>query len=87
VTEDVRLVHQMMNALYTMNIQSVLVEGGAFLLQSFIEEGLWDEARVITNEEMIIGNGLPAPALNSYKLTHSEKIFTDRIQIYQPIHL
>jgi diaminohydroxyphosphoribosylaminopyrimidine deaminase/5-amino-6-(5-phosphoribosylamino)uracil reductase len=87
VTKDVNLVHQMMNALFNMSIQSVLVEGGAYLLQSFIDEGLWDEARVITNEEMIIGNGLLAPVLNKYKKIHSESILSDKIRIYQPVHL
>ena len=47
-----------MNALYELKIQSVIVEGGAKLLQSFIDEGMWDEARVIKNEELIINNGL-----------------------------
>ncbi len=32
---------------------SVLVEGGAQLLQTFIDEGYWDEARIITNEYLI----------------------------------
>jgi diaminohydroxyphosphoribosylaminopyrimidine deaminase/5-amino-6-(5-phosphoribosylamino)uracil reductase len=45
VTEDVSIVHQMLNACYQNNIQSILVEGGAKLLQSFIDEGIWDEAR------------------------------------------
>src|SRR5207248_709054 len=40
VTHDVNIVHQIVHALYHLNIQSVLVEGGAQLLQSFIDEGL-----------------------------------------------
>src|SRR6266540_3635821 len=69
VTEDVNLVHQITNALYQLKILSVIVEGGARLLQSFIDEGMWDEARVINNEELIINNGLPAPHLkNAFKI-------------------
>jgi diaminohydroxyphosphoribosylaminopyrimidine deaminase/5-amino-6-(5-phosphoribosylamino)uracil reductase len=83
VTEGVNLVHQMLNALCSMNIQSVLIEGGAFLLQSFIDEGLWDEARVITNEELIIKNGLPAPVLQRHQLLHSERFLSDTVQTYQ----
>jgi len=83
VTEDVSLVHQMTNALYRMNIQSVLVEGGAHLLQSFIDEGIWDEARVITNEQLSIGAGLPAPVLKNSLLHHSEQIFSDVIRTYK----
>jgi diaminohydroxyphosphoribosylaminopyrimidine deaminase / 5-amino-6-(5-phosphoribosylamino)uracil reductase len=86
VTEDVSLVHQMLNALYSMNIQSLLIEGGAYLLQSFIDEGLWDEARVITNEELIIGKGLPAPVLQHHQLLHTEKFFSDTVRTYQLIN-
>ena len=35
-------------ALFSEGITSVLVEGGARLLQSFIESGIWDLARVET---------------------------------------
>jgi len=83
VTEDVNLVHQMMNALYRMNIQSVLVEGGSYLLQSFIDEGIWDEARVITNEQLSIGAGLPAPVLKDGALKSSEQISSDVIRTYK----
>ncbi|TMI93547.1 MAG: riboflavin biosynthesis protein RibD, partial [Bacteroidetes bacterium] len=61
VTEDVSMVHQIVNALYQMKIQSVIVEGGARLLQSFIDEEMWDEARIIKNEKLMINNGLSAP--------------------------
>jgi diaminohydroxyphosphoribosylaminopyrimidine deaminase/5-amino-6-(5-phosphoribosylamino)uracil reductase len=83
VTEDVSLVHQMMNALYRMNIKSVLIEGGSYLLQSFIDERIWDEARVITNEQLSIGTGLPAPVLDGGILQTSEPIFSDVIRTYK----
>jgi diaminohydroxyphosphoribosylaminopyrimidine deaminase / 5-amino-6-(5-phosphoribosylamino)uracil reductase len=86
VTEDVSLVHQMMNALYRIGIQSVLVEGGAQLLQSFIDENIWDEARIITNEDLIIGSGLPAPLLKKYQITSKEHLGSDVIRYYQPIN-
>jgi diaminohydroxyphosphoribosylaminopyrimidine deaminase/5-amino-6-(5-phosphoribosylamino)uracil reductase len=47
-------ISSLLSALYKLNIQSVLVEGGTTLLQSFIDQNCWDEARVITNEELII---------------------------------
>ena len=87
ITKDVSLVQQMLQALYRMNIQSVFVEGGATLLQSFINEGLWDEARVITNEELMIGEGLPAPQLGRCRLLHTENILSDTVRIYQPIEV
>jgi diaminohydroxyphosphoribosylaminopyrimidine deaminase/5-amino-6-(5-phosphoribosylamino)uracil reductase len=79
VTDDVSLVHQMINGLYRMNIQSILVEGGTQLLQSFIDEGMWDEARIITNCQLSIGSGLPAPVLKGHRLVDSTEIFSDTI--------
>ena len=35
-----------LESLYAHSIQSLIVEGGAVTLQSFIDEGLWDEMRV-----------------------------------------
>jgi diaminohydroxyphosphoribosylaminopyrimidine deaminase/5-amino-6-(5-phosphoribosylamino)uracil reductase len=80
---DVSIVNQIVNALYQLNIQSLIIEGGAKTLQSFIDEKMWDEARVITNEELTIEHGLAAPELSHFKQTHSENIFTDKIHYYQ----
>jgi diaminohydroxyphosphoribosylaminopyrimidine deaminase/5-amino-6-(5-phosphoribosylamino)uracil reductase len=82
VTEDVNFVHQILNGCYQMSIESILIEGGAKLLQSFIDEGMWDEAKVITNETLHVERGLPAPQLSSCELVGSEKIFSDRINFY-----
>jgi diaminohydroxyphosphoribosylaminopyrimidine deaminase/5-amino-6-(5-phosphoribosylamino)uracil reductase len=79
----VNLVHQIVNALYQMKIQSVLVEGGAKLLQSFIDEGMWDEARIIKNEELKINNGLAAPELLFKNAKEEMKILNDSVKIYQ----
>ncbi len=83
LTDEFDLVSQILNALYQLNIQSVIVEGGTQLLQSFIDEGAWDEARVITNEELIIGEGLPAPKLKNHQFISAEKIHKDRIVFYR----
>lgn len=83
VTGDVSLVHQLLNALYQMNIQSVLVEGGAQLLQSFIDDKSWDEARIISNDALILGGGLPAPILQNHQLLETQTVSTDTIRIYQ----
>ncbi|CAN5247657.1 bifunctional diaminohydroxyphosphoribosylaminopyrimidine deaminase/5-amino-6-(5-phosphoribosylamino)uracil reductase RibD [soil metagenome] len=69
-------------SLYKLNIQSVIVEGGAKLLQSFIDAGLWDEVRIITNEKLIVNNGVAAPNFFSDKLTRKEKYFSDTISYY-----
>lgn len=68
---------QILSALYSMQIQSVIVEGGFKLLQSFIDEGLWDEARIITNSTMVIRKGLDAPVLNDGMLFEEQNIKND----------
>lgn len=61
---------QIMQELWERNIQSVIVEGGATLLNSFINEGLWDEARVFIASEKI-GDGVKAPTLNQIAISEN----------------
>ncbi len=83
VENNKTLINQIIEACYTLNIQSVLVEGGAKLLQSFIDEKLYDEIRVITNEKMVINDGLNAPVFNGINKVYSEFIDTDRIEVFR----
>lgn len=83
VTEDVSLVQQLLNGLYQLGIHSVLVEGGAQLLQSFIDEEAWDEARIIRNEKLLIGAGLPAPVLGKGHFISADKFHSDTVQTYR----
>ena len=45
------------------NIHSILVEGGPTLLAHILESNLWDEIHVEVAPELIIGDGVPAPAI------------------------
>jgi len=83
LSADSSLVQQVGMALTQLKIQSVLVEGGARLLQSFIDEGYWDEARVITNNELLIRGGLPAPELKDAQLVGSETLLSDTVRYYR----
>jgi len=56
-------IKQVLDYLYKIEIQSVIIEGGQQLLQSFIDEQLWDEARVLIGDKTF-GKGLSAPILN-----------------------
>ncbi|MEG0927944.1 bifunctional diaminohydroxyphosphoribosylaminopyrimidine deaminase/5-amino-6-(5-phosphoribosylamino)uracil reductase RibD [Chryseobacterium sp.] len=60
----------LMEALYKEQIQSVIIEGGRFTLQQFIDTDLWDEAIVIKNENLIVENGTKAPKFDNtaYKI-------------------
>jgi diaminohydroxyphosphoribosylaminopyrimidine deaminase/5-amino-6-(5-phosphoribosylamino)uracil reductase len=82
LSPDSSLVHQVSVALTQLTIQSVLVEGGARLLQSFIDEGFWDEARIITNTGLMIPDGLPAPVLQAGQLQRVEHLAGDTIRYY-----
>lgn len=52
---------QISEKLFEMNIQSVLVEGGLKLLNSFILQGLYDEIKVFKNNNLNFGSGIKAP--------------------------
>ena len=54
---------QLLTILHDRAIATLLVEGGAQTLQTFIKGGLWDEARVITADKLL-GDGIPAPQLD-----------------------
>ncbi|TZF94304.1 bifunctional diaminohydroxyphosphoribosylaminopyrimidine deaminase/5-amino-6-(5-phosphoribosylamino)uracil reductase RibD [Chryseobacterium panacisoli] len=55
---------ELMEVLYKEQIQSVIIEGGRFTLQQFINADLWDEAIVIKNENLNLENGTKAPEFN-----------------------
>lgn len=57
------LIPQILSHLASLKIGSLLVEGGATLLQSFIDASLWDEARVEVNRSLQLGAGVVAPSL------------------------
>ena len=52
-----------LESLHAHNVQSLIVEGGAKTLQSFLIQGLWDEIRVETNLALTVGGGTRAPHL------------------------
>jgi diaminohydroxyphosphoribosylaminopyrimidine deaminase/5-amino-6-(5-phosphoribosylamino)uracil reductase len=67
--------------LYLMDIQSVIIEGGANILNQFITAGLWDEARVIkssTNWQ----DGVNAPQISG-SLEEIIPLNTDNLFIYR----
>jgi diaminohydroxyphosphoribosylaminopyrimidine deaminase / 5-amino-6-(5-phosphoribosylamino)uracil reductase len=73
---------QIMQALYELQVQSVIVEGGGILLTSFIAAGLWDEARIIRNNSLLANDGLKAPVFNGTKVQEEKSGNTDTISVY-----
>ncbi|MBL0048608.1 MAG: bifunctional diaminohydroxyphosphoribosylaminopyrimidine deaminase/5-amino-6-(5-phosphoribosylamino)uracil reductase RibD [Bacteroidetes bacterium] len=68
-----------LGALAERNIQSLFVEGGAKLLQAFIDAGLWNETRIFTSPANL-GTGIKAPLLNG-KLISSSKLKNDTLVV------
>ena len=73
---------QIAAACFKLNIQSILVEGGAQTLQTFINEQLWDEAIIIKNTTMHAGSGVAAPKLSGASLHHTQLLENDLISFY-----
>lgn len=76
----------MLDELYRRGIQSVLVEGGAELLGSFIRSGLWDQAFVFTAPRMRIGRGVAAPSLGPQaREIRREVLGEDELTVYENV--
>jgi len=75
---DKEILKQINAKLYQMQIQSVLVEGGAFLVNEFVKQDLWDEVLVFQNPDLHFKEGLKAPVFaikNTFELVGSDKLF------------
>ncbi len=84
MNKEINLAKKIGRALYQHNIQSVLVEGGARLLQTFIDEEMWDEIRVIRSNNVFAGEGLAAPFFTGQvKKTDEINLAGDQILIYR----
>lgn len=69
--------------LYQLGIQSLIIEGGAAVLNEFIRTNLWDEARVIQSE-ISLEEGIPSPILdNNLELQKQLKNGKDTISFYK----
>ena len=76
-----------LDSLHAHGIQSLIVEGGAQTLQSFMEEGLWDELRVETNLSMTVTDGTRAPQIPSEAMvTESHKYDDNLLVTYRRSH-
>lgn len=73
---------EILDDLYGRGIQSLLVEGGAKLLQSFIDAGLWDDARIET-APFTLGHGVAAPSISEARLESQQNYGGHIIQNYR----
>ena len=76
------VIEQIVDYCAAKNYDTLFVEGGATTLQSFIDASLWDEARVITSQVLLINEGLDAPVLKNHHIMRNKKLLDDEIVIY-----
>ncbi len=75
-----KVIDQVSSILYQHNIQSVIIEGGTYTLQSFIDANIWDEA-LIFQGNATLGTGLKAPNITG-NLISEQKINKDTLKKY-----
>ena len=76
------LLPQLLNELYQLKIQSLMVEGGSATLQSFIDAGLWDEA-FVEIAPTHLREGVTAPTLSGQTNLETQCSFGHTVLCYQ----
>jgi len=71
---------QIADYLFNTNIQSVIIEGGRQTLQTFIDENIWDEARIFKGKKPLI-KGIKAPIIKC-KNVKQQTILEDELLIF-----
>lgn len=79
--KSIHIAKQICESLIRLGINSIIIEGGAKTLQTFIDENLWDEARVFTGD-CNFNEGVKAPYFKG-KLVSQTKIINDTLKIYR----
>ena len=74
------IAQQICGILFKNNINSVIIEGGAKTLQTFIAENLWDEARIFIGN-IQFQNGVKAPRFSG-TLISEDTLLNDVLKIY-----
>lgn len=77
---NTNIASQVCDLLHKKEIQSVIIEGGTKTLQTFINEKLWDEARIFTGKNDL-KNGVKAPKFSG-KLISETQIIGDVLKTY-----
>ena len=71
-----------LNQLYNRDILSLIIEGGAITINSFIEKNLYDEIRVFTTDK-ILKKGINSPELPDINSIETSIINNDKLEVYK----
>ncbi|HNE27669.1 MAG TPA: bifunctional diaminohydroxyphosphoribosylaminopyrimidine deaminase/5-amino-6-(5-phosphoribosylamino)uracil reductase RibD [Saprospiraceae bacterium] len=77
------VIPRLLDRLAEANKAILLVEGGATTLQRFLDEGRWDEIRILENKRRL-GEGIREPALPAARLAEEQVLGQDRYLRYWP---
>jgi len=80
LTDTENLARQLVAILYKHQIQSLIVEGGKQLLETFIEANLWDEANVFVGDHVFFNKGLKAPIISQSGIVSKTQTNNTKIQ-------
>ncbi|MCQ2608453.1 MAG: bifunctional diaminohydroxyphosphoribosylaminopyrimidine deaminase/5-amino-6-(5-phosphoribosylamino)uracil reductase RibD [Bacteroidales bacterium] len=80
VLPEENILQKTMDVLYQKGVQSLIVEGGTKTLQTFIDDGIWDEARIFTTKEMF-GNGIASPNIQCDLSSQNQQVGNAELQI------
>ena len=78
---DDSLIANLMAKLFEAKLPSLIVEGGAALLSTFIRLGLWDEARVFTGPKQL-SEGIMAPEIKENDPCIQSNVGDDSLNVY-----
>jgi diaminohydroxyphosphoribosylaminopyrimidine deaminase/5-amino-6-(5-phosphoribosylamino)uracil reductase len=79
---ETSLPQQLSSLLYEEQIQSVIIEGGSKTIESFIDNNLWDEARIFKGTSTL-KKGIKAPWIKGV-IKEQVQISTDQLTIFKP---
>ncbi len=74
-------IEAILGQLQQLSVQSVIVEGGAQILNSFIKNNCWDEARVFTANQKF-GAGIESPSME-WEPTNESTVLDDNLKLYR----
>ena len=77
------MIENILQELYKQNIQSLIIEGGAKTLQSFIDKKLWDEARIFTANTTLV-EGVKSPNIKG-EIVFETIIDEDQLKIIKNV--
>ncbi len=72
IKNDNDLLTQICDYLYSIGMQSLIIEGGKQTLEYFIKKNLWDEAHVYKSDNVYIKDGIFAPILPTPLSNHKQ---------------